>query len=40
VGIEGAYLQVMLGAGQPGLMSYADPELAKQRDAHLKPSGV
>src|SRR5215472_15664821 len=40
VGIEGAYLQVMLGAGQPGLMSYADPELAKQRDAHLKPTGV
>jgi hypothetical protein len=21
-------------------MSYADPELAKQRDAHLKPSRV
>jgi hypothetical protein len=38
VGLEGAYLQVMLGAGQPGLMGYADPELAKQRDAHLKSS--
>ena len=36
--IEGAYLQVMLGAGQPGLMGYVDPELAKQRDAHLKPT--
>ena len=40
VGLEGAYLQVMLGAGQPGLMDYADPELAKNRDAHLKPTRV
>jgi quercetin dioxygenase-like cupin family protein len=38
VGLEGAYLQVMLGAGRPGLMGYADPELAKQSDAHLKPT--
>jgi len=40
VGVEGAYRQVMLGAGQPGLMDYADPELAKNRDAHLKPTRV
>jgi quercetin dioxygenase-like cupin family protein len=40
VGVEGAYLQVMLGAGQPGLMDYADSELAKNRDAHLKPTRV
>lgn len=38
VGLEGAYLQVMLGAAQPGLMGYADAELAKQRDAHLRPT--
>jgi len=38
VGLEGAYLQVMLGAAQPGLMGYVDPELAKQRDAHLRPT--
>jgi hypothetical protein len=28
----------MLGAAQPGLMGYADAELAKQRDAHLRPT--
>jgi mannose-6-phosphate isomerase-like protein (cupin superfamily) len=36
VGLEGAYLQVMLGAARPGLMGYADPALASQRDAHLR----
>jgi quercetin dioxygenase-like cupin family protein len=38
VGLEPAYLQVMLGAGRPGLMGYADPDLARQRDAHLRPA--
>ena len=35
VGLEPAYLQVMLGAARPGLMGYADADLQKQRDAHL-----
>ncbi|MBI4634852.1 MAG: cupin domain-containing protein [Candidatus Rokubacteria bacterium] len=35
VGLEPAYLQVMLGKAQPALMSYKDPELQKRRDAHL-----
>lgn len=38
VGLEPAYLQVMLGAARPALMGYADPELAKQRDVHLRPA--
>src|SRR4030081_908228 len=33
-------VKVFLEDGKPGLMSYADPELAKQRDAHLKPTRV
>jgi len=36
VGLEPAYLQVMLGKARPDLMGYADPELQKQRDVHLK----
>lgn len=36
VGLEPAYLQVMLGAARPDLMGYADPDLQKQRDVHLK----
>ncbi|HET7340370.1 MAG TPA: cupin domain-containing protein [Methylomirabilota bacterium] len=36
VGLEPAYLQVMLGKGRPDLMSYTDPGLQTQRDAHLK----
>ena len=36
VGLEPAYLQVMLGTARPGLMGYADPDLQKQRDAHLR----
>ena len=34
-GLEPAYLQVMLGKAKPDLMTYTDPELQKQRDAHL-----
>ena len=30
------YFQVMLGRGMPETMGYADDELYKQRDAHLK----
>jgi oxalate decarboxylase/phosphoglucose isomerase-like protein (cupin superfamily) len=36
VGLEPAYLQVMLGAARPGLMGYADAGLQAQRDAHLR----
>jgi mannose-6-phosphate isomerase-like protein (cupin superfamily) len=35
VGLEPAYLQVMLGKAQPALMSYADTELQRRRDEHL-----
>jgi quercetin dioxygenase-like cupin family protein len=35
VGLEPAYLQVMLGKAQPALMTYADAELQLRRDAHL-----
>ena len=35
VGLEPASLQVMLGKAQPALMSYADAELQRTRDAHL-----
>jgi quercetin dioxygenase-like cupin family protein len=35
VGLEPAYLQVMLGKAQPALMSYADAALQEQRNAHL-----
>jgi mannose-6-phosphate isomerase-like protein (cupin superfamily) len=35
VGLEPAYIQVMLGRAQPDLMSYVDPSLQAQRDAHL-----
>jgi mannose-6-phosphate isomerase-like protein (cupin superfamily) len=37
-GLEPAYLQVMLGKGRPDLMGYVDPQLAQQRDAHLRSS--
>ena len=37
VGLEPAYVQVMLGRGQPDLMSYADPTLQAARAAHLRP---
>ena len=35
VGLEPAYLQVMLGKGKPELMSYADSGLQARRDEHL-----
>ena len=35
VGLEPAYMQVMLGKAKPDLMTYADPGLQRQRDAHL-----
>jgi mannose-6-phosphate isomerase-like protein (cupin superfamily) len=35
VGLEPAYLQVMLGRARPDLMTYADPALQARRDAHL-----
>ena len=35
VGLEPAYLQVMLGRARPDLMSYADPALQAKRDVHL-----
>lgn len=36
VGLEPAYLQVMLGKARPDLMRYVDPDLQKQQDVHLK----
>jgi mannose-6-phosphate isomerase-like protein (cupin superfamily) len=35
VGLEPAYLQVMLGKGRPDLMTYADGDLQKRRAEHL-----
>ena len=35
VGLEPAYLQVMLGRARPDLMTYADAGLQAQRDVHL-----
>jgi len=35
VGLEPAYLQVMLGKASPDLMGYVDPALQLQRDVHL-----
>lgn len=36
VGLEPAYFQVMLGKARPDLMSYADPDLQRERDVHLR----
>jgi mannose-6-phosphate isomerase-like protein (cupin superfamily) len=36
VGLEPAYLQVMLGKARPDLMSYADGGLNARRDEHLR----
>ena len=36
VGLEPAYLQVMLGKGRPDLMTYADESLQARRDEHLE----
>ena len=35
VGLEPAYLQVMLGKGRPDLMNYQDAGLQQRRDVHL-----
>jgi mannose-6-phosphate isomerase-like protein (cupin superfamily) len=35
VGLEPAYLQVMLGKARPDLMTYTDRELQQRRDEHL-----
>jgi len=35
VGLEPAYLQVMLGKGRPDLMTYKDEALQQRRDEHL-----
>jgi mannose-6-phosphate isomerase-like protein (cupin superfamily) len=39
VGLEPAYLQVMLGKARPELMTYADGDLQSRRDEHLRASG-
>jgi mannose-6-phosphate isomerase-like protein (cupin superfamily) len=36
VGLEPAYLQVMLGRARPDLMTYTDAGLQADRDAHLR----
>ena len=38
VGLEPAYLQVMLGKAKPDLMNYADASLQSRRDEHLQPA--
>lgn len=38
VGLEGAYLQVMLGKARPDLMTYVDGGLQSRRDEHLQPA--
>ena len=38
VGLEPAYLQVLLGKARPDLMSYTDSELQARRDEHLRAS--
>src|SRR5204863_6695779 len=35
VGLEPAYLQVMLGRARPDLMTYTDASLQQRRDEHL-----
>ncbi len=35
-GVEPVFFQVMLGRGKPETMGYADDDLYKRRDAHLK----
>ena len=36
IGLEPAYMQVMLGRATPDLMQYADAGLQAHRDEHLK----
>jgi hypothetical protein len=38
VGLEPAYLQVMLGRARPDLMTYVDAGLQARRDSHLGPT--
>src|ERR1043165_5584132 len=38
VGLEPAYLQVMLGKARPELMTYTDQTLQQRRDEHLQPA--
>jgi mannose-6-phosphate isomerase-like protein (cupin superfamily) len=38
VGLEPAYLQVMLGKGRPDLMTYTDASLQRRRAEHLEPA--
>jgi mannose-6-phosphate isomerase-like protein (cupin superfamily) len=38
VGLEPAYLQVMLGKARPDLMTYTDAGLQQRRDEHLEPA--
>ena len=38
VGLEPAYLQVMLGKARPDLMTYADAGLQERRAEHLAPA--
>jgi quercetin dioxygenase-like cupin family protein len=40
VGLEPAFLQVMLGKGRPELMSYVDTGLQERRAVHLTSEGV
>ena len=40
VGLEPAYLQVMLGRGKPELMTYTDEELQARRDEHLRTTSA
>lgn len=39
VGLEPAYLQVMLGKAKPELMTYTDRDLQSRRDEHLRAAG-
>ena len=39
VGLEPAYLQVMLGKARPDLMTYTDASLQQRRDEHLRLGG-
>jgi mannose-6-phosphate isomerase-like protein (cupin superfamily) len=40
VGLEPAYLQVMLGRSKPDLMTYADTGLQARRDEHLRTTSA
>jgi len=40
VGLEPAYMQVMLGRAAPDLMTYVDSGLQSRRDEHLRPTSA